>query len=52
MISAYEFLGIKDLQKDTEKILKINYPNSNFIQKTSRLKRKIGGIFGIAFMIN
>ena len=40
MISAYEFLGIQDLQRDTEKILKLNYPNSNFKQKISKLRRK------------
>ena len=40
MISAYEFLGIKDLQKDTEKILKLNYPNSQFHTKDLQAQKK------------
>lgn len=30
LVSGYEYLGIVDLQKDAEKILMINYPNSIF----------------------
>ena len=40
MISAYDFLGIQDLQKDTEKILKLNYPNSEFHSKDLQAKKK------------
>ena len=40
MISAYEFLGIQDLQKDTEKILKLNYPNSEFHTKDLQAQKK------------
>ena len=40
MISAYEFLGIKDLQKDTEKVLKFNYPNSKFHTKDLQAQKK------------
>ena len=40
MISAYEFLGIKDLQADTEKILKLNYPESKFHTKDLQAQKK------------
>jgi outer membrane protein assembly factor BamD len=40
MISAYEFLGIQDLQKDTEKILKFNYPDSEFHTKNLQAQKK------------
>ena len=40
MISAYEFLGIKDLQKDTEKILKLNYPESEYHSKDLQAQKK------------
>ena len=40
MISAYEFLGIQDLQRDTEKILKLNYPNSKFHTKDLQAHKK------------
>ena len=40
MISAYEFLGIQDLQKDTEEILKLNYPNSQFHTKDLQAQKK------------
>ncbi len=40
MISAYEFLGIKDLQRDTEKILKLNFPNSQFHTKDLQAQKK------------
>ena len=40
IISAYEFLGIQDLQKDTEKILKFNYPDSEFYTKDLQAQKK------------
>jgi len=40
IISAYEFLGIKDLQKDTEKILKLNYPDSKYHTKDLQAQKK------------
>ena len=40
MISTYEFLRIKDLQKDTEKILKLNFPNSQFHTKDLQAQKK------------
>jgi outer membrane protein assembly factor BamD len=40
MISAYEFLGIQDLQKDTERFLKYNYPNSKFHTKDLQAQKK------------
>jgi outer membrane protein assembly factor BamD len=40
MISGYEYLGIKDLQKDTEKILKINFPESKFDKQKLEIQKK------------
>ena len=39
-ISAYEYLGIDDLKKDTERILEKNYPDSLFTKKNNRVEKR------------
>lgn len=47
MISAYDNLGMNDLQEDNLRILKQNYPNSLMFTKGKDTKNKIGGNSGI-----
>jgi len=35
-ISAYKNLGINDLAEDTKRVLKLNFPNSQFHQKENK----------------
>jgi len=39
-ISAYEYLGIDDLKKDTERILEKNYPDSLFTKKNNGVEKR------------
>ena len=40
MVSCYEHLGIEDLRKDTERVLKANYPNTKFNAQKILSKKK------------
>jgi outer membrane protein assembly factor BamD len=40
MVSCYEHLGIEDLRKDTERVLKANYPNTKFDAQKIISKKK------------
>ena len=40
MVSCYEHLNIEDLRNDTERVLKANYPNSQFNSKNMLAKKK------------
>jgi outer membrane protein assembly factor BamD len=40
MVSCYKHLKIEDLRKDTERVLKTNYPNSKFNTKEMFNKQK------------
>lgn len=40
MMKSYEALGMKDLRDDTERIIKQNYPNSDFLLYGQRKKAK------------
>ena len=39
-ISAYDYLGIEDLKRDTERILEKNYPDSKFGEQKSLIEKR------------
>jgi len=38
LVKSYQAMGLTDLQKDSERLLKINYPDSKFIAQTKSAK--------------